>query len=447
MARQLSTKRLYQLPPDITIISSVESPARNRIDITVETPPQERICPHCGSRNCIVKDSGRLQTVRHLPVANRSVFVTFRHRRFLCKDCRASYYEPLDWVHDRLRMTNSLVTDICLQLTEMVSIHEIAKLEHVTDETVTSVFNIISIDRPSSLPKSLCVDEFKGETGTWNPEREHWDINKFHCNITDGSAGILIDVLPAIKKDFVADYFMQYPLEERRKVKYFCCDMHSGFISIGKACFPDAIIRIDLFHVVNRLNMAMDAIRRRTQDSLLEDGSEESLRECKNLKNCRYKLKTKESSKEKLWGTEQTKQQARLDHVLGLYPEICEMHDRLQEFLVIIDTGSYARQRMDFSSWLRRSLASEVPEIRSAAATLQHWRGYIQNSWKYGQTNGPCEGINNKVKVHKRISYGVHNFDNFRKRLLLICGPLHLIHDPAVLFRRSLNEKKGEIQL
>lgn len=319
MARQLSTKRLYQLPPDITIISSVESPARNRIDITVETPPQERICPHCGSRNCIVKDSGRIQTVRHLPVANRSVFVTFRHRRFLCKDCRASYYEPLDWVHDRLRMTNSLVTDICLQLTEMVSIHEIAKLEHVTDETVTSVFNIISIDRPSSLPKSLCVDEFNGETGTWNPECEHWDINKFHCNITDGSAGILIDVLPAIKKDFVADYFMQYPLEERRRVKYFCCDMHSGFISIGKACFPDAIICIDLFHVVNRLNMAMDAIRRRTQDSLLEDGSEESLRECKNLKNCRYKLKTKESSKEKLWGTEQTKQQARLDHVLGLY--------------------------------------------------------------------------------------------------------------------------------
>lgn len=85
-------------------------------------------------------------------------------------------------------MTDSLVTDICLQLTEMVSIHEIAKLEHVTDEAVTSVFNIISIDRPSSLPKALCVDEFKGETGIWNLGREHWDINKFHCNITDGSA-------------------------------------------------------------------------------------------------------------------------------------------------------------------------------------------------------------------------------------------------------------------
>lgn len=447
MARHLSTKRLYQLPPDITIISSVESPAQNRIDLTVETPPQERICPHCGSRNCIVKDSGRMQTVRHLPSANRSVFVTFRHRRFLCKDCRTTYYEPLDWVHDRLRMTTALVTDICLQFTEMVSVHEIAKLEHVTDNAVTSVFDTISIDRPATLPKSLCVDEFKGETGIWNPEREHWDINKFHCNITDGSAGVLVDVLPAITKDYVVNYFMQYPLEERRKVKYFCCDMHSGFISVGKACFPDAVICIDLFHVVNRLNDAMDTIRRRTQDSLLEADSDESRGECKKLKSCRYMLKTKESSREKLWGAERTKKQAKLDHVLGLYPEISEMYDRLQEFLVIIGTKAYAKQRVDFSSWLKRSLASEVPEIRSAATTLQHWRGYIQNGWKHGQTSGPCEGINNKIKVHKRISYGVHNFENFRKRLLLICGPVHLVHDPALLFRRSLNEKEGTIQL
>lgn len=221
--------------------------------------------------------------------------------------------------------------------------------------------------------------------------------------------------------------------------------MHSGFISVGKACFPNAAICIDLFHIVNRLNAAMDAIRRRTQASLEEDGSAESLANCKALKSCRYMLKTKEVSKEKLWGTQQTKRQAALDHILKLYPEISEMYDRLQEFLVIIDTEKYSVQRVEFTGWLKRALDSEVPEIRSAASTLQHWRGYIENGWKHHRSSGPCEGINNKIKNFKRVSYGVHNFDNFRKRLLLICGPIHLVHAPAVLFHRAIRGKEGGI--
>ncbi|MCC8103849.1 MAG: transposase family protein [Clostridiales bacterium] len=75
MARLISANRLYQLPPEVKIISSVEHPGLDRIDITVELPPQDRICPRCGSHCCTVKESGKIRTVRHLPAANRSVFV------------------------------------------------------------------------------------------------------------------------------------------------------------------------------------------------------------------------------------------------------------------------------------------------------------------------------------------------------------------------------------
>ena len=33
-------------------------------------------------------------------------------------------------------------------------------------------------------------------------------------------------------------------------------------------------------------------------------------------------------------------------------------------------------------------------------------------------TNGYIEGCNNKTKVVKRVSYGMRNFNNFRKRIL-----------------------------
>ncbi|MCD8362167.1 MAG: ISL3 family transposase [Lachnospiraceae bacterium] len=431
MARHISANRLYELPPDVKIISSVEHPGHERIDLTVEFTPQGRICPKCGSSHCWIKESGKTRTVRHLPAANRSVFITYKHRRYFCNDCHATYYESVDWISDQFQMTNALLTDICLQLTDMVSIRDIARREHITPAIVNDVLNMISIGRPESLPEVLCVDEFKGNAGVWNPETGRWDKHKFLCNLTDGNSGVLIDVLPVINGKYLIDYFKKFPLEERRKVKFFCCDMHSGFMYVAKECFPNALICIDLFHVVNRVNIAMDQIRRRIQHELSKQKSAASEENYRLLKNSAYILKTKEANKAKLWGIKQDERQERLGQILELFPDISEMYDRLQEFLVIVDEKSYAIQRMEFGNWLDRTASSEVPEIRSASSTLRHWRGYIQNGWKYHHSSGVCEGINNKIKVFKRISFGVHSFENFRKRLLLICGPIQLVRSPV----------------
>lgn len=36
--------------------------------ITLDLPaPRQRLCPHCGSTDCFIKDSGSWQTVRHIP--------------------------------------------------------------------------------------------------------------------------------------------------------------------------------------------------------------------------------------------------------------------------------------------------------------------------------------------------------------------------------------------
>ncbi|WP_204907553.1 transposase, partial [Mordavella massiliensis] len=59
---------------------------------------------------------------------------------------------------------------------------------------------------------------------------------------------------------------------------------------------------------------------------------------------------------------------------------------------------------------------------------------YIQNSWKYGKSNGLSEGLNNKIKVLKRVSFGLHSFESFRRRILLTCGKLKLSKDPQWLF-------------
>ena len=61
-----------------------------------------------------------------------------------------------------------------------------------------------------------------------------------------------------------------------------------------------------------------------------------------------------------------------------------------------------------------------MEEIHSAAYTIRHWRGYIQNSWKHGKSNGLSEGLNNKIKVLKRVAFDLHSFEGFRKRIFCL---------------------------
>ena len=56
--------------------------------------------------------------------------------------------------------------------------------------------------------------------------------------------------------------------------------------------------------------------------------------------------------------------------------------------------------------------------------------------------NGLSEGLNNKVKVLKRMAFGLHSFEGFRKRILLTCGKLRLSKDPLSVLEDARNGKE-----
>ena len=59
-----------------------------------------------------------------------------------------------------------------------------------------------------------------------------------------------------------------------------------------------------------------------------------------------------------------------------------------------------------------------LPEFNRCMETIVAWQDEILNSFKVPYTNGYTEGVNNKIKVLKRVSYGVKNFFRFRQRIL-----------------------------
>ena len=53
------------------------------------------------------------------------------------------------------------------------------------------------------------------------------------------------------------------------------------------------------------------------------------------------------------------------------------------------------------------------------ASTLINWKEEIINIIKYKINNGYVEGYNNKIKVIKRVSFGLRNYERFRKLIYL----------------------------
>ncbi len=136
----MKTSNYFAKLPQEASIKSIQT-FRDYNLITLNLPvPHQRLCPRCGSANCVIKDSGAWQTVRHIPSHHRGTAVAFHKRRLFCKECHTSFCEKPYWIHPSLHMTQALYDSILPDLTEPLSFSEIARHHCVTPGIVQSVF-------------------------------------------------------------------------------------------------------------------------------------------------------------------------------------------------------------------------------------------------------------------------------------------------------------------
>ena len=105
--------------------------------------------------------------------------------------------------------------------------------------------------------------------------------------------------------------------------------------------------------------------------------------------------------------------------IMLLYNDDLRKAHMLKEwFYDICQNTKYSLQRSEFYEWIHNAESSGITEFEKCAVTFRHWSKDILNAFKYGITNGPTEGFNNKIKVLKRTSYGIRKFERFRTRIL-----------------------------
>ena len=91
-----------------------------------------------------------------------------------------------------------------------------------------------------------------------------------------------------------------------------------------------------------------------------------------------------------------------------------------QEFIHIFERQGKERITYHLEQWLKSVKTAQLQEFRNFSTSFVSEKGQITNAFLLPFSNGYTEGCNNKIKVLKRISYGLRHFGRFRTRILLL---------------------------
>ncbi len=107
-------------------------------------------------------------------------------------------------------------------------------------------------------------------------------------------------------------------------------------------------------------------------------------------------------------------EQARLDQLLHLSPEVQTVYALLQAFLKMVRQ----RKHQELRSWMEQAIGSDIPELKSFVVGVERDYDAVYAALRLPWSQGITEGKVNKLKTLKRVMYGRAGFALLRRRLL-----------------------------
>jgi len=193
----------------------------------------------------------------------------------------------------------------------------------------------------------------------------------------------------------------------RDKVRIITMDMSRSYISGAQEAMPQAAIVFDRFHIVKKLNEAVDQIRREDQQKF------------KELKNSRYLWLTNNDKLKK-------KDRKRLDTLKDSYENIGKAYQLKEQFREVLNEAYNSSKLKPLNDWIKIAWKSELEPIRKFVNMLHnHWYG-IKTYFKKLATNAFAERVNLKIQEIKRLARGYGNTYNFIIMIYFHLGGLDL---------------------
>jgi transposase len=220
-----------------------------------------------------------------------------------------------------------------------------------------------------------------------------------------------------IGKDRTAKTFLRFfrmlGKERSGKLKFICSDMWKAYLKVIAKKASQAIHVLDRFHIMQKMNKAIDEVRAGEARQMKEDGYEPVL---KHSRWCL--LKRPENLTEK--------QTVKLSELLQYNLRSVRAHLLREDFQRFWEYVGPAWAGKFLDQWCTRTMRSRLDPMKKVARTLRNHRELILNWFRAKGTlsSGIVEGFNNKVKLTTRKSYGFRTYEAIETALYHNIGAL-----------------------
>lgn len=426
-------------------------------------------CPGCGCKEPEIKEY-ILRRINHSLLTERKCTLYYHARRYRCPVCHRTYYENNPFCFGSQQISSMTVHNVLRDLKKASeTFAAVAERYHISPTTAASIFDQHVQESRRKLPELMCWDEAYAF--------HHKDLNsKYVFTILDFENEEPVDILPCRRKDYLMDYFLRIPLEERKAVKMISTDMYAEYRSIIHDLFGTAYHCVDHYHLSQELSRQVDRVRVRVMKSVPKyvHDSKVTTNEYYLLKTFNWMIFKRSDAKNKdgslLFDPGNTKQfNRKLNRYLNFYdirtlienidPDLRKAWDLKDKLVDFYNDCSYETAPDALNSLIQMFASSSVSEMRNFAKTLRSWKEEIINSFiivkrryktdkdtgevavsEVKMNNGLMENRNSIIKTVKKTSNGYTNWNRFRNRNLYV-----LRKNSAPTLNPIIPPKKGKV--
>lgn len=363
-------------------------------------PIEPPSCPHCHSPNVVVHEY-RKKTVKDDKFYGFFVTLVITYRTVKCSYCSKYGTEKISFISSNFRVTDRASAAVIEDLERAGSIKDTSERTGIHWDTCKNIHKRYLQDKITfsiGTATRLAIDEFSIQKG-----------HKYATVVVDIDTKRVIWVGKGKSITEVNKFFEKVGSEGCKQIKAVAMDQNAGFANCVNRYCPNAKVVYDLFHMVyNYGRLVISAIRIRLANSYKENNDEAGYH---LLKRSRFLLLTRNSNLSE-------DKKLKLNDILDHYKELYAANELKELLPEVFNTTSKEDAERLWDEWVQLAMKSKVDEIMKFARNQnKNYRDGITNSGIYNIRTSVLEGINNKIKVLKRLAYGYRDQDYFFLRI------------------------------
>lgn len=417
--KKFTTDILNIEPNRVESIDSIESD-KDTIELQITLSRDEFECKYC--KGPITVHGYRQRKLIHSTFVNRKCIIIYRQRRYECKACEISYSENNPFANPKENVTIETKINVLKDLKYVTNTYSATAARYNLSTTkVQSIFDKhVDIER-KTLPEVLSIDEH------YSPETNYDSV--YICILMDFNSGLIIDVLPDRKKNYLDSYLNNIKvaaLNEKDKtseldnVKYVSIDLYENYKNIANRYFPKSLVCADQFHVLKHLTEGFKQVRLRCRRSTEDENIEYLLTKFKYIFNHGTDLDNKTRYNKRLKRYINHRQIMEL--LFERFPDLKLAYELKEGYITFNTNSNINNAKEELAEQIKLFGESNLKEYVEFYNILINWNTEIINSFVIinGRriNNSYIESRNNNIEHLIYNAYGFTNFKRMRNRIM-----------------------------